>query len=56
MIIQQLATSAESFDSSSLNCHWDMHTDSELEQRVAAIPVCVQRADAVLVNQRVGSP
>ena len=38
MIIQQLATSAESFEQQFAQLlHWDMHTDSELDQRVAAI-------------------
>ena len=51
MIIQQLATSAESFEQQFAQLlHWDMHTDSELDQRVAAILGQVRQRgdDAVL--------
>ena len=51
MIIQQLSTSAESFEQQFAQLlHWDMHTDSELDQRVAAILGQVRQRgdDAVL--------
>ena len=52
MIIQQLATSAESFEQQFAQLlHWDMHTDSELDQRVAAILGQVrQRGDEAVLE------
>ena len=60
MVIQQLATSAETFEQQFAQLlHWDMRTDSALDQRVAAIIGQVrQRGDrsGAGVNQRVRSP
>ena len=52
MIIQQLSTSAESFEQQFAQLlHWDMHTDSELDQRVAAILGQVrQRGDEAVLE------
>ena len=52
MAMQKLSTSNESFEQQLTHLlHWDMHTDSVLDQRVAAIVGDVrQRGDAAVLE------